>query len=213
MFIDPASRRDVQSVGVRAPQKRTRPIVFYLRGVVRTPSWTFSDIAIDQPSLRGTALLLTGLLLAGALFGLGGLIPDRDGVQGIAAGAIGFVSGGYACFMLVTLVYHLIGKIFEGEASIAESLAAMTYAALSLWLLVPCALLWLVAGDAQAWTLTIGISVTALAFIRLTYIAIREANRFVGTQAILTMLMAPLGLGLLAIALFFIFAFGMLILA
>ena len=40
---------------------------------------------------------------------------------------------------------------------------------------------------------------TTLAALRLTYIAVREANRFLGTQAILTMLAPPLGLGLLGI--------------
>ena len=43
---------------------------------------------------------------------------------------------------------HLIAKIFEGEASIAEELSAMTYAALPLWLLIPTALVWMVAGGA-----------------------------------------------------------------
>ena len=49
---------------------------------------------------------------------------------------------------------------------------------------------------------------TTLAALRLTYIAVREANRFLGTQAILTMLAPPLGLGLLGIGTFFIVAFG-----
>ncbi len=212
MFIDPSAGGDAQSVGVPGPQKRTRPVMFYLRGIVRTPTYSFSDIAIDQPIWRGTALLLAGLLVAGALFGLGGLIADYEGVTGAAVGMVGFALGGYTGFLFFMVLLHVIGKAFEGEASIAEELAAMTYAALSLWLLVPTALLWLVAGDAQPWIMTLGIFLTSLAIIRLTYIAIREANRFVGTQAILTMLMVPLGTGLLAIATFFIFAFGTLIL-
>ena len=60
-------------------------MTFYLRGIVRTPSWTFSDIAIDQPTLRGTGVLLLGLALAGALFGAGGLFPALEGVAGTAA--------------------------------------------------------------------------------------------------------------------------------
>ena len=56
-------------------------------------------------------------------------------------------------------------------------------------------------------------TVTAAAAIRLSYIGLREANRFLGTQAILTMLMPLLGLGLLGIAAFFVFAFGALIFA
>ena len=212
MFIDPSTGGDAQSVGVPGPQKRKRPMTFYLRGIVRTPTYSFSDIAIDQPIWRGTALLLVGLLVAGALFGLGGLIADYEGATGTAVGAAGFALGGYMGFLFFMVLLHLIGKAFEGEANIAEELAAMTYAALSLWLLVPTALLWLVAGDARPWVMTLGILLTSLAIIRLTYIAIREANRFVGTQAILTMLMVPLGAGLLAIATFFIFAFGTLIL-
>ncbi len=212
MFIDPSAGGDVQSVGVPGPQKRKRPVTFYLRGIVRTPSYSFSDIAIDQPIWRGTALLLAGLAMAGALFGLGGLIPDYEGLQGMAIGAAGFVLGGYTGFLFLMVLLHLIGKAFEGEASIAEELSAMTWAALSFWLLVPTAMLWLPAAGTQPWILTLGVLATALAVIRLSYIAIREANRFVGTQAILTMLMLPLGLGLLAIATFFIFAFGTLIL-
>ena len=211
MFIDPSAGADAQSVGVPGPQKRKRPVTFYLRGIVRTPTYSFSDIAIDQPILRGTSLLLIGLAIAGGLFGLGGLIADYEGISGAAIGAAGFTLGGYTGFLFFMVLLHLIGKAFEGEASIAEELAAMTYAALSLWLLVPIALLWLVAGGAQAWVMTLGVLLTSLAAIRLTYIAIREANRFVGTQAILTMLMVPLGAGLLAIATFFIFAFGTLI--
>lgn len=212
MFIDPSAGGDAQSVGAPGPQKRKRPVTFYLRGIVRTPSYSFSDIAIDQPIWRGTTLLLAGLALAGALFGLGGLIPDYDGLQGAAIGLVGFALGGYTTFLFLMVLLHLIGKVFEGEASIAEELSAMTFAALSFWLLVPTALLWLIAGSAQAWVMTLGVTVTSLAVIRLTYIAIREANRFVGTQAILTMLMLPLGAGLISIATFFIFAFGTLIL-
>ncbi len=211
MFIDPSAGGDVQSVGVQGPQKRKRPVTFYLRGIVRTPTYSFSDIAIDQPIWRGTALLLVGLLVAGALFGLGGLIADYEGVTGAAIGAVGFVLGGYTGFLFFMLLLHVIGKAFEGEASIAEEHSAMTYAALSLWLLVPTALLWLVAADARPWVMTLGVLLTSLAAVRLTYIAIREANRFVGTQAILTMLTVPLGAGLLAIATFFVFAFGTLI--
>lgn len=212
MFIDPSAGSDAQSVGVPGPQKRKRPVTFYLRGIVRTPSYSFSDIAIDQPIWRGTALLLAGLAVAGALFGLGGVIPDYEGLQGTAIGVVGFALGGYTAFFFLLLLLHLIGKAFEGEASIAEELSAMTYAALSFWLFVPTALLWLIAGGAGPWVLTLGITLTSLATIRLSYIAIREANRFVGTQAILTMLMLPLGAGLLAIATFFVFAFGTLIL-
>ena len=188
MFIDPNSSvsGDNSSVGVPGPERRRRPLGFYLRGVVRTPTWTFSDIAIDQPTVRGTG--------------------------GVVVGAGGFVGGGYAAFLFSMLLLHAIGKAFEGEASVAEELAAMTYAALSLWVLVPTAALWVVADGARPWVMTLGVALTSVAAIRLTYIAIREANRFVGTQAILTMLMVPLGAGLLAIAVFFIFAFGTLIL-
>lgn len=210
MFIDPTA--GVNGVAPRAAERRKRPVAFYLRGIVRTPSYSFSDIAIDQPIWRGTSLLLVGLAVAGALFGLGGLIRDYEGLQGMAIGAAGFVLGGYAALLFFTALLYLIGKTFEGEASIAEELSAMTWAALTLWLLVPTALLWLVVGDAGPWFLALGIVLTSLAVIRLTYIAIREANRFLGTQAILTMLMVPLGLGLMAIATFFIFAFGTLIL-
>ena len=213
MFIDPAAGGDAQGVAPPGPQKRQRPLTFYLRGIVRTPTWTFSDIAIDQPTLRGTGLLLLGLALAGALFGLGDLIPGYLGALRVMVGAAGFAAGGYTAFLFFMLLLHVVGKVFEGEASIAEELAAMTYAALALWLLVPTALLWLVTGGAGTLVLVLGVTLTTLAVIRLTYLAIREANRFVGTQAILTMLMLPLGLGLLAIATFFIFAFGSLIFA
>ncbi len=214
MFIDPNSSvsGDNPGVGAPGPQRRRRPLAFYLRGIVRTPTWTFSDIAIDQPTLRGTGALVVGLAVAGALFGAGGLVGDFDGFVGAVVGAAGFVGGGYAAFLFSMMLLHLIGKAFEGEASIAEELAAMTYAALPVWLLVPTALLWLVADGARPWVMTLGVALTSVTAIRLTYIAIREANRFVGTQAILTMLMVPLGTGLLAIATFFVFAFGTLIL-
>ena len=211
MFIDPTAGLEGQQGGSQSAERRKRSLTFYLRGIVRTPTYSFSDIAIDQPILRGTGLLLAGLAVTGALFGLGGLILDNEGLGGAALGAAGFVSGGYAGFLFFTVLLHLIGKIFEGEASIAEEFSATTFAALSLWLLVPTSLLWLIAGGAQPWVMTLGIVLTSVAIIRLTYIAIREANRFMGTQAILTMLMVPLGTGLLGIATFFIFAFGTLI--
>lgn len=212
MFIDPSAGLEGQQSRAQSAERRKRPVMFYLRGIVRTPTYSFSDVAIDQPLFRGTGILILGLVIAGALFGVGGLISDYEGVMGAVVGAAGFVAGGSAVFLFFTVLLHLIGKVFEGEASIAEELSATTFAALSLWLLVPTALLWLIAGGAQPWVMTLGIVLTALAIIRLTYIAIREANRFMGTQAILTMLMVPLGAGLLGIATFFIFAFGTLIL-
>ena len=76
MFIDPSAELSDRRGGQgRSAERRKRPVMFYLRGIVRTPSWTFSDIAIDQPTLRGTGVLLLGLALAGALFGAGGLFP------------------------------------------------------------------------------------------------------------------------------------------
>ena len=154
-----------------------------------------------------------GLALAGALFGAGGLFPALEGVAGTALSAAGFVVVGYAFLLFWVVMLHLIAKIFEGEASIGEELSAMTYAALALWLLVPISLLWLVSGGAQPLVMVLGVMVTTLAALRLTYIAVREANRFLGTQAILTMLAPPLGLGLLGIGTFFIVAFGTLIFA
>ena len=213
MFIDPTAGFGGAGRQGRSAERRKRPVTFYLRGIVRTPSWTFSDIAIDQPTLRGTGVLLLGLALAGALFGAGGLFPALEGVAGMALSAAGFVVVGYASLLFWVVMLHLIAKIFEGEASIAEELSAMTYAALPLWLLIPTALVWMVAGGAGPMVIFLGASVTMLAALRLTYIAVREANRFLGTQAILTMLAPPLGLGLLGIGTFFIVAFGTLIFA
>ena len=199
--------------GGRQPERRHRPLLFYLRGIIRTPTWTFSDIAIDQPLWRGTGLLALGLVVAGLLFGVGGLFPDADGVRGGLTGAAAFGIGGYAAFLLAALLLHATAKAFEGGATIAEELSALTYAALSVWILAPTALLWLIAGGAQPVVMLAGATVTAAAAIRLSYIGLREANRFLGTQAILTMLMPLLGLGLLGIAAFFVFAFGALIFA
>ena len=141
MFIDPSAELSDRRGGQgRSAERRKRPVLFYLRGIVRTPSWTFSDIAIDQPTLRGTGVLLLGLALAGALFGAGGLFPALEGVAGTALSAAGFVVVGYAFLLFWVVMLHLIAKIFEGEASIAEELSAMTYAALALWLLVPISL-------------------------------------------------------------------------
>ena len=80
---------------------------------------------------------MLGLALAGALFGAGGLFPAFEGVAGTALSVAGFVVVGYAFLLFWVVMLHLIAKIFEGEASIAEELSAMTYAALALWLLVP----------------------------------------------------------------------------
>ena len=143
MFIDPTAGFGGAGRQGRSAERRKRPVTFYLRGIVRTPSWTFSDIAIDQPTLRGTGVLLLGLALAGALFGAGGLFPALEGVAGTALSAAGFVVVGYASLLFWVVMLHLIAKIFEGEASIAEELSAMTYAALPLWLLIPTALVWM----------------------------------------------------------------------
>ena len=89
----------------------------------------------------------------------------------------------------------------------------MTFAALPVWLVIPTALLSLLAGEAAAFVILLGLTATSIWTIRLAYIALREANRFLGTQAILTMMVPPLGVGLGAIGAFFVLAFGTLIFA
>ena len=195
------------------PQRRKRPLAFYLRGIIRTPTWTFSDIAIDQPFWRGTGLLWLGLAIAGLLFGAGGTFGETAGVFGSLIGMVIVAAGGYAGLMAMALLLHVIAKAFDGHATIPEEMVAMTFAALPAWLMIPTALLSLIAGEAAAFVILLGLTATSIGTIRLAYIALREANRFLGTQAILTMMVPPLGVGLGAIGVFFVLAFGTLIFA
>ena len=195
------------------PERRKRPLKFYLRGIVRTPTWTFSDIAIDQPIWRATALLWLGLALTGFLMGAGGLFGQAAGIFGALSGMVIVTVSGYLGLMAMALLLHVIAKAFDGGATIAEEMGAMTFAALPVWIMIPVALLRLVAGSAEPVVILIGLMATTLWIIRLAYIALREANRFLGTQAILTMMVPPLALGLGAIGAFFVLAFGTLIFA
>ena len=195
------------------PERRKRPLKFYLRGIVRTPTWTFSDIAIDQPIWRATALLWLGLALTGFLMGAGGLFGQAAGIFGALSGMVIVTVSGYLGLMAMALLLHVIAKAFDGGATIAEEMGAMTFAALPVWIMIPVALLRLVAGGAEPVVILIGLMATTLWIIRLAYIALREANRFLGTQAILTMMVPPLALGLGAIGAFFVLAFGTLIFA
>ena len=195
------------------PERRKRPLMFYLRGIVRTPTWTFSDIAIDQPIWRATALLWLGLALTGFLMGAGGAFGQAAGIFGALFGMTIVTVSGYLGLMGMALLLHVIAKAFDGGATIAEEMGAMTFAALPVWIMIPVALLRLVAGGAEPLVILVGLTVTTLWTIRLAYIALREANRFLGTQAILTMMVPPLSLGLGAIGAFFVLAFGTLIFA
>ena len=195
------------------PERRKRPMAFYLRGIIRTPTWTFSDIAIDQPFWRGTGLLWLGLAITGLLLGAGGAFGQAAGAVGALIGMATVAVGGYAGLMAMALLLHVIAKAFDGHASIPEEMVPMTFAALPVWLMIPTALLSLLAGEAAAFVILIGLTATSIWTIRLAYIALREANRFLGTQAILTMMVPPLGVGLGAIGAFFVLAFGTLIFA
>ena len=195
------------------PERRKRPLKFYLRGIVRTPTWTFSDIAIDQPIWRATALLWLGLALTGFLMGAGGLFGQAAGIFGALSGMVIVTVSGYLGLMAMALLLHVIAKAFDGGATIAEEMGAMTFAALPVWIMIPVAILRLIAGGAEPVVILIGLTATTLWIIRLAYIALREANRFLGTQAILTMMVPPLALGLGAIGAFFVLAFGTLIFA
>ena len=171
-----------------------------------------SDIAIDRPLLPGALLLLGGFVLLGAVWGAIGLPRVGDGFQGAVSGALVVSLVGTIGFLVMSVVLHLMARVFEGIASYGELASALLFALLPLYLLAPTALLRLLPGGLGGFLFFLTILGTLGWVTRLVYLAVRESHRFIGTQAVLTMLTPILFTVLLVMVLFFLSIFGVLIL-
>jgi hypothetical protein len=200
------------SGGHPQPQRRRKrqSLRFYVVGTVRTPRWTISDVALDQPWLQGGLTLMSGAALAGLALGAIGLPWIGQGLRGALLGLLAVPAIFLVGLLVVAVVLHRMGHSLEGTATFLETLSALIFALLPVWLLVPAALLRLLPGAWGGFLFFLaGMAILAWV-LRLTYLAVREAHRFTGTQAVLT-ITTPITLAfLLVVAGFFLTALGVL---
>lgn len=191
-------------------ERRKQPLRAYVVGALRRPRWAMSDIAIDRPLFSGMMLFIGSLILAGVVLGAGGLPQVGDGLRGAWAGAIVVPAFGVLGFMVVSVSVHLMARSLDGIASFTELSSALVFAMLPLYLLAPAGLLRFLPGIFGIFYF-LTVVVIVLWIVRLIYIAIREAHRFLGLQAILSMIGPVLFAFLSTIVLFFVSVFATLI--
>ena len=193
------------------PTRRQVPLQEYLRELPRRAAPTLSDIALDRPWLRGGGLLLVALAVAGLGLGVTGLPFLGYGLRGGLLGLVAIPAVGAVAFVIVSLVYHGMARVLEGEGGYLELVSAMIFASLPVVFLGPAALLRLLPGAWGGLTFFVACVGLGVWVIRLVYLAVRESHRFTGTQAILTM-MVPITMAfLIAFMGMFLTAMGILI--
>ena len=197
-------------------KRRTRlrsSLRVYLSALLRHPNEALSDIAFERPWQQGFALLLGGLALTGGALGWIGLPGLADGPAGVPRGALAFVVFGAALFLILTIAFHGAAQILEGEGSFVEVATALSFAMLPVYAVVPTAALLLLPGGRGGLAFFIGCLGISLWVLRLVYLAVREGERFSGTQAVLTMAGAVLGGVLVMVTAFFLTALYVLAIA
>lgn len=198
--------------GEPAPVRQRRiPLHLYLKDLPRHPARTLSDIALDRPWLRGLSLLLAAFAVAGAGLGITGLPGTEGGLPGAALGLVTVPAVSGVAFLAVSLVYHGMAKALEGEGSFVELVSALSFAFLPLGLLAPASLLRLLPGALGGLAFFLACMAIAGWTIRLTYLGVREAHRFVGTQAILTMTVPLTMIFLVSFLILFVTAMAILV--
>jgi hypothetical protein len=198
----------------RARGKRRReqqPLRVYLAELWRHPNRALSDIAFERPWPKGLALLVAGFLVSGAALGITGLPGVEPGIGGSFGGAIYVLGAGAATFLVITLAFHGMALVLEGDGGIVDFLSAMLFAMLPIYAVTPAVVLRLLPGGWGGTMFFWASFAIGLWMLRLTYLSIREAHRFSGLQAWLTITGTLLATALGGLVLFFATAFYVLI--
>ena len=139
------------------------------------------------------------------------------GLPGLPQGAAGALQGaalapivGFIAFVVVSSVFHRLAIILDGIGSYLELASALLFASLPVYLLAPAAALRLIPGSAGGLAFFAACVLIGGWTIRLTYLSVREAHRFSGTQAILSILGSVLAACLLTMVIFFVTAFSLI---
>ena len=185
----------------RRRERQRQTLRAYLPVLLQHPNRALSDIAFERPWPRGLALLAGGFALSGVALGATGLPGVDRSVTGLPEGALLMLLVGAAAFLIITLAFHGVALILEGEGAFMEFVSAMSFAMLPVYVVTPVAVLRLLPGGWGGFTFFMGCFAVALWTLRLSFLAIREGHRFSGLQAGLTisgtLLAALLGLTVL----------------
>ena len=195
---------------LRRRRQARQPLRQHLTELLRHPNTALSDIAHERSWLPGGVLLLGGWVLSGVALGATGLPGLAHGVAGAFQGAVVAPIAGFVAFVIVSFVFHRLAIILEGIGSYVELTSALLFALLPVYLLVPAAALRLIPGSAGGLAFFAASVLIGGWIIRLTYLSVREAHRFSGTQAVLSILGSVLGAVLLTMLMFFVAAFAVL---
>ncbi len=183
----------------------------YLAELGRHPNRALSDIAFERPWPKGLALLVAGFLIAGAALGVTGLPAAGSGIDGVFRGALFGLGVGAITFIVLTLAFHGMALVLEGDGGIVDFLSAMSFAMLPIYAVTPAVVLRLLPGGWGGGMFFLACFAIGLWMLRLTYLSIREAHRFSGLQAGLTITGTLLAMALGTLVLFFATAFYVLV--
>jgi len=205
---------DPNQAPLRPRGKRRReqqPLRAYLTELVRHPNRALSDIAFERPWAKGLALLAGGFLVSGAGLGVTGLPGVESGMGALLTGALIGLGAGATTFIVLTFAFHGMARILEGDGGIVDFLSAMSFAMLPIYAVTPAVVLRLLPGRWDGFMFFWACFAIGIWMLRLTYLSIREAHRFTGLQAGLTITGTLLAMTLGAVAIFFATAFYVLI--
>ncbi len=183
-----------------------QPLRAYLSALVHHPNEGLSDIAFERPWLQGLLLLLGSFAAAGAALGWIGLPGMVNGAAGVLGGALFGTGAGAILFLLVTIALHGMAKILEGEGTFVEVATALAFAVTPAYAIAPVALLRFLPGGLGRAAFFVGCFVIVGWMLRLIYLAVREGERFSGTQANLTIFGTVLAAVLGMVTVFFVTA-------
>ena len=195
----------------RAQSRRT--LRAYLGALLRHPNEALSDIAFERPWLQGSALLAGGFAVTGGALGWTGLPRLADGPAAVPGGALIGVAFGAALFFVLTVGLHGAARVLEGEGSLVEVATALAFALLPVYVIAPAVVLRLLPGAWGGSAFFIACAAAGLWTLRLVYLAVREGERFSGTQAGLTIAGAVLAGVLGGVVVFFLTALFVLVTA
>jgi hypothetical protein len=128
----------------------------------------------------------------------------------LTGAAIG-LGAGATTFIVLTFAFHGMALILEGDGGIVDFLSAMSFAMLPIYAVTPAVVLRLLPDRWDGFMFFWACFAIGIWMLRLTYLSIREAHRFSGLQAGLTITGTLLATTLSAVALFFATAFYVLI--
>ena len=192
-------------------RREQQPLRAYLTELARHPNRALSDIAFERPWPKGLALLAGGFLVSGAALGATGLPGVESGMDGSLTGALIGLGAGATTFIVLTFAFHGMALILEGDGGIVDFLSAMSFAMLPIYVVTPAVVLRLLPDGWDGFMFFSACFAIGMWMLRLTYLSIREAHRFSGLQAGLTITGTALATTLGALVLFFASAFYVLI--